>query len=243
MDTVTLAVFLAWLGGGFVAGVTTMGAALFAVPITAFFLPMQDTVLLSCLSLPFMQIVMVSMNLRSCRPAAILPLLAGTVPGSLAGLWILELLPDRTLRICVGAILVLFPVWHLAARVQPHGENGKAAALAGFLSGVLGTSTSFDGPPAAAYGLYAGWQPRIMLGTLGLYYLTRSVFQCCLQGFAGLYTESVLHYALWSAPAAMLGIVLAYPLAKRLSVVMMKRLLLTVIGLGGISCLLKALFW
>jgi len=108
---------------------------------------------------------------------------------------------------------------------------------------VLGTSTSFDGPPAAAYGLYAGWQPRIMLGTLGLYYLTRCVFQCCLQGFAGLYTESVLHYALWSAPAAMLGIVLAYPLAKRLSVVMMKRLLLTVIGLGGISCLLKALFW
>lgn len=37
MDTVTLAVFLSWLCGGFVAGVTSMGAALFAVPITAFF--------------------------------------------------------------------------------------------------------------------------------------------------------------------------------------------------------------
>ena len=152
MDTVTLAVFLSWLCGGFVAGVTSMGAALFAVPITAFFLPMQDAVLLSCLSLPFMMTAIVGLNVRACRLKSILPLLAGTVPGSVAGLWILEALPDRTLRICVGLILVLFPVWHLAARIKPRGENWRAALIAGFLSGVLGTSTSFDGPPAAAYG-------------------------------------------------------------------------------------------
>ena len=156
MDTVTLAVFLSWLCGGFVAGVTSMGAALFAVPITAFFLPMQAAVLLSCLSLPFMMIAIVGLNVRACRLKSILPLLAGTVPGSVAGLWILEALPDRTLRICVGLILVLFPVWHAAARIKPRGENWRAALAAGFLSGVLGTSTSFDGPPAAAYGLYAG---------------------------------------------------------------------------------------
>ena len=156
MDTVTLAVFLSWLCGGFVAGVTSMGAALFAVPITAFFLPMQDAVLLSCLSLPFMMIAIVGLNVRACRLKSILPLLAGTVPGSVAGLWILKALPDRTLRICVGLILVLFPVWHAAARIKPRGENWRAALAAGFLSGVLGTSTSFDGPPAAAYGLYAG---------------------------------------------------------------------------------------
>ena len=139
MDTVTLAVFLSWLCGGFVAGVTSMGAALFAVPITAFFLPMQDAVLLSCLSLPFMMIAIVGLNVRACRLKSILPLLAGTVPGSVAGLWILEALPARTLRICVGLILVLFPVWHAAARIKPRGENWRAALAAGFLSGVLGT--------------------------------------------------------------------------------------------------------
>ena len=74
MDTVTLAVFLSWLCGGFVAGVTSMGAALFAVPITAFFLPMQDAVLLSCLSLPFMMIAIVGLNVRACRLKSILPL-------------------------------------------------------------------------------------------------------------------------------------------------------------------------
>ena len=187
MDTVTLAVFLSWLCGGFVAGVTSMGAALFA------------------------------------------------------GLWILEALPDRTLRICVGLILVLFPFWHLAARIKPRGENWRAALIAGFLSGVLGTSTSFDGPPAAAYGLYAGWPPRVMLGTLGLYYFLRSAFQCFLQGYAGLYTDTVLHYAVWSASAAILGVILAHPVARHLSIGMMRRFLLTVIGLGGLSCLLKAL--
>ena len=185
MDTVTLAVFLSWLCGGFVAGVTSMGAALFAVPITAFFLPMQDAVLLSCLSLPFMMIAIVGLNVRACRLKSILPLLAGTVPGSVAGLWILEALPDRTLRICVGLILVLFPVWHAAARIKPRGENWRAALAAGFLSGVLGTSTSFDGPPAAAYGLYAGWPPSVMLGTLGLYYLLPAPFSASCRAMPG----------------------------------------------------------
>ena len=106
---------------------------------------------------------------------------------------------------------------------------------------MLGTSTSFDGPPAAAYGLYAGWPPSVMLGTLGLYYLLRSAFQCFLQGYAGLYTDTVLHYAVWSASAAILGVILAHPVARHLSIDMMRRFLLTVIGLGGLSCLLKAL--
>ena len=80
-----------------------------------------------------------------------------------------------------------------------------------------------------------------MLGTLGLYYFLRSAFQCFLQGYAGLYTDTVLHYAVWSASAAILGVILAHPVARHLSIGMMRRFLLTVIGLGGLSCLLKAL--
>ena len=45
---------MTWCLGGFLSGVCAMGAALFAVPVTALFLPMQDAILISCMTLPFM---------------------------------------------------------------------------------------------------------------------------------------------------------------------------------------------
>lgn len=59
---------MTWCLGGFLSGVCAMGAALFAVPVTALFLPMQDAILISCMTLPFMDMAM------SLLPSAFLPL-------------------------------------------------------------------------------------------------------------------------------------------------------------------------
>ena len=80
---------MTWCLGGFLSGVCAMGAALFAVPVTALFLPMQDAILISCMTLPFMDMAMSLFHLRFCRWKALIPLLLASVPGSIAGLWVI----------------------------------------------------------------------------------------------------------------------------------------------------------
>ena len=105
---------------------------------------------------------------------------------------------------------------------------------------MLGTSISFDGPPVGAYAVYAGWQPRVILGTLGVFWVVRGAFSWILQGASGLYTSHLLSLACWSIPATVLGLTIAYPISTRISAEAMRRLLLILLFLCGISCLAKA---
>ena len=49
MDFPSVIVFIAWLLGGFVSGLTGIGGAMLAVPLAAMFIPMHDVILLSCI--------------------------------------------------------------------------------------------------------------------------------------------------------------------------------------------------
>lgn len=141
---------MTWCLGGFLSGVCAMGAALFSVPVTALFLPMQDAILISCMTLPFMDMAMSLFHLRFCRWKALIPLLLASVPGSIAGLWVIANCPDRVLNLIVGIALLIFPFYTMHVHIESRKENWKAASIAGFTAGVLGTSISFDGPPVGA---------------------------------------------------------------------------------------------
>ena len=147
---------MTWCLGGFLSGVCAMGAALFAVPVTALFLPMQDAILISCMTLPFMDMAMSLFHMHFCRWKALIPLLLASVPGSIAGLWVIANCPDRVLNLIVGIALLVFPFYTMHVHIESREENWKAASIAGFTAGVLGTSISFDGPPVGAYAVYAG---------------------------------------------------------------------------------------
>ena len=231
---------MTWCLGGFLSGVCAMGAALFAVPVTALFLPMQDAILISCMTLPFMDMAMSLFHMHFCRWKALIPLLLASVPGYIDGLWVIANCPDRVLNLIVGIALLVFPFYTMHVHIESREENWKAASIAGFTAGVLGTSISFDGPPVGAYAVYAGWQPRVILGTLGVFWVVRGAFSWILQGASGLYTPHLLYLACWSIPATVLGLTIAYPISTRISAEAMRRLLLILLFLCGISCLVKA---
>ena len=99
---------------------------------------------------------------------------------------------------------------------------------------------SFDGPPIGAYGLCMGWEPRVFLGTLGVFFVIRGSFTVILQATAGFYTPEVLGYALYGAPGVILGTLLAFPVAKRIPQETFRKVLLVIIGVAGAVCLVRA---
>lgn len=242
MDFTSLFVFICWFAGGFVSGVTGIGGAMVAVPAAALMLPMHVVIPLSCILNAAMDGSLAFMHFRHCRVSALWPLLLGALPGSFAGLHILQMFSDAVLQGSVGVLLIVYVFWQRVAKAGSRKKDSWIlGGTAGFGAGLLGTAISFDGPPAGAYALYRGWEPRQVLGTLGIFFLVRSLFTCGLQAHAGFYTSQVLGYALYGIPACILGAVCAFPVVKHIRVELFRHALMGVIAVAGMVCLWQAL--
>lgn len=241
MDGILGLIVGAWFVGGFVSGVSGIGGALVAVPIAALFMPMHEVVVLSCILNVFMDGAIACMHFRHARTRSLLPMLLGALPGSVLGLAILRVIPGAWLQGLVGAFLLFFLWWQCAARVRRGaGEARLWGGAAGFGAGLLGTAISFDGPPIAAYGLYAGWTPRVFLGTLGVFFVLRGLLTCALQAGAGYYTPEIIRYACYGAPAVVLGTLCSFPVVRRIPAEAFRRVLLVIIALAAAVCLARA---
>ena len=96
-DVLDIFVFVCWFAGGFVSGVSGIGGTMFAFPFLALAIPMHALIPLSCLVCFFKDACMIAMHVRFCRFDAMPWLLLGAVPGSFAGVYLLQ--------ICSGAVL------------------------------------------------------------------------------------------------------------------------------------------
>ena len=141
MDFPSVIVFIAWLLGGFVSGLTGIGGAMLAVPLAAMFIPMHDVILLSCILNLAMDGTLTCMYLRHCRFSALAPLLAGAIPGAFIGLVILQAVSGRILQGGVGLLLLSYVCWQFFARRSGRERSSWAVgSIAGLGAGVLGTA-------------------------------------------------------------------------------------------------------
>ncbi|MFV0421072.1 sulfite exporter TauE/SafE family protein [Oleidesulfovibrio sp.] len=240
-DFLHLLVFGMWMIAGFVSGVSGVGGAMVALPVVATFIPMHVVIPLSCILTLVMDISIALMHFRHCRYSALRPMIAGCVPGAFAGLYILQIVSGAMLQGGVGLLLLFYVYWQCTYKVSTKsGESWSKGSLAGFGAGLLGTTISFDGPPVGAYGLYAGWSPRVFLGTLGVFFVARATMTCILQASAGMYTETVLSYAMYGIPATMIGTLLAFPVVRHINQQVFRRVLLFIITLAGMVCLVRS---
>ena len=179
-----ICVFLAWIAGGFVSGVSGIGGAMVAFPFLAMLLPVHEAIALTCIVNMVMDICLASLHFRFCRVSALWPMLLASVPGSFAGLYILQICSGPVLQGAVGLLLLYYVYWQKTFRVRGTIAHPRAlGAVAGFGSGLLGTAIAFDGPPVGAYGLCMGWEPRVLLGTLGVFFVLRATVTLVLRAW------------------------------------------------------------
>ena len=210
-----ICVFLAWIAGGFVSGVSGIGGAMVAFPFLVMLLPVHEVIALTCIVNMVMDLCLAGLHFRFCRPV---------------------------LQGAVGLLLLYYVYWQKTFRARGSIAHPRAlGAVAGFGSGLLGTAIAFDGPPVGAYGLCMGWEPRVLLGTLGVFFVLRATVTLALQGMAGFYTPTVLTCAMYGAPGVILGTCIAFPVVKHISQQAFRKVLLCVIAVAGVVCLVRAL--
>jgi uncharacterized membrane protein YfcA len=164
--------------------------------------------------------------------------LAGRVPGALAGAWLLGLMPDRWLSVVIGGV-VLFAVATIALGwVIPF--NAGTQGLAGFASGVTGTTTAIGGPPLAM--LYRERKGPELRSTLAAIFLVGLVINLSALGVNGqLRTEEVL-IGLSLVPGTVVGFLVSSRVRKHVDGQRLKTAILVVCGAAALSLLARTLW-
>ncbi len=237
---------LAWAAGALVVfvaslvmGLTGFGIALVAMAFLPYVMPPATAiVLLTIYALVFSLIVVVQLR-RDLTPRALTDLVAGTIVGTPAGVWLLASLPPSLLNRLIGAVLVLVVVLELR-RVLPARLAGRGWGLgAGFLAGLVGGAVGTPGPPVIVYATTQGWSPRTLKANLmGFFVLNQGVI---LLGYwwAGLLTAPVWRLTAAYALPALAGVAAGIALFGRLDAARFRRVVFALLLVSGLVLLLR----
>jgi uncharacterized protein len=167
---VILAAIAAFVGA-FVQSASGMGFALVLSPALFAVMDPEEAVT-AVLILGAVLCALVLFESRRVGTHGLGRLLVPAVPGLLVGLVVLAALSKSALQIGVGVVVIAAALWQLR-----HGAAALRlnAVVAGFLSGVLTTSISVNGPPLALWLESERVEPAVFRATLAAAFLILDV--------------------------------------------------------------------
>jgi len=167
-------------------------------------------------------------------------LLPGAILGIAAGGLLAGYVDDRIVRIFVGAIAVLFPLY---AIFKPHGgdafiQNNRPL---GFISGIVAGFTSFiahaGGPPFQAYAIPQNLDKQIYAGTAVMFFFVVNFVKVLPYAMLGQFDQTNLTTSLILIPIAPFGVLFGAWLVKRIDQQLFYRILYGLIFAVGLKLL------
>ena len=231
-----------WLLGGFVHGVTSIGASMVAMPLITFITAPKEAILIACISSGVVPLALSVIYRKSILWKETLWMSAGCLVGIPSGVAMLTRLSGPMLLFAIGVMLLFFVAWQtLSHRVRATLPFHPAAALlAGFLGAFLTASTSLGGPAAAVYAAFRGWEQKHALASTSMYFNFVNGSVVLMQWHSGLYDEGVFDAVSISLTAAVLGVIASIPVVRRMPQATFRKLLLLMIFFSGVTLVGRA---
>jgi uncharacterized membrane protein YfcA len=226
----------------FLGGVTGFGYSLVATPLLlldGYSLPFVVT---ANLALAFVTRISVAVRFRrSASPPRVVALIGGAVPGLWLGVLVLGAVDATTIKVAAG-IVTMIAAALLARSVNappPRRTIPGAAAVAGFLGGFLGASTSLNGVAPVLLLARDKASPRSFLADLAMYFVgANAIGLAILAARHTLATDAFSPAFLVWLPGSLLGNWLGTTLGPRLPERAFRRLTLAIVFVaGGVTAL------
>lgn len=218
MPSHTLLVILIVLVATGVRSTFGFGESLLAVPLLAFFMPVQTAAPLAVLLSITVATVILIQDWKKIHFRSAISLVLATCLGIPFGLLLLAGGDQMILKVILALLLIAFASASLAGlnRWQLHSDHRGWLLGCGFCAGVLGGAFGMNGPPLVVYGALRRWPAPQFRATLQGYFLPASAL--CMLGYwrAGLWTHTVTHDYLLSLPVLLPVIFLGRWLNQRI---------------------------
>ncbi|WP_255770268.1 sulfite exporter TauE/SafE family protein [Pseudarthrobacter sulfonivorans] len=205
------------------------GMGMLAAPVIAMVDPtlLPATLILLALLLTVMVTVRErqSLDLRGTGWA-----LAGRIPGSFLGAWLVTALSREGLAWVVAGVVLAGLV--LALRGWAPRPVPATLIAAGAASGIMGTATSIGGPPMAL--VWQGHDGPRLRGTMSAFFMVGSAISMGMLWINGAVTSHMLVLALWMVPAAVGGYAASRYVNRFLNATRLKALVLGASAVGSL---------
>ncbi|MGY6500694.1 MAG: TSUP family transporter [Acidimicrobiales bacterium] len=195
-----VAILLAVVLGATIQGAIGFGMNLIAVPVLALAAPETLPVAAILLGVPI-SLSMVRYERASVDRRGIAWIIAGRVPGSIAGAAIVALASTQQLKVVVGVVVLALVGLSLAAPPVPLRPSTQAGA--GAVSGITGTAAGIGGPPIAL--LYQHATGPTMRSTLAASFFLGTILSLTMLGLSGSIGRDGLVVGAACAPFVLLG--------------------------------------
>ncbi len=227
----------AWLAGAVVIvaahvvfGIAGFGTGLVAMAFLPFLmLPSDAVVLMTVLTIVFAVLIFIPLR-REFEPRGIVGLIAGSLLGTPAGVWILAVAPADVVNRLIGLMLVLVVALEFAGKFPRRLHARGWGVGAGILAGLLGGAVGLPGPPTIVYCATQGWSPR-----------TFKAQGVILLGYwiAGLVTPEVVRLTGAYIIPALAGTVFGMSLFHRIDPVRFRRIVFALLFVSGAILLVR----
>jgi uncharacterized membrane protein YfcA len=219
------------------------GEALIAVPLLAFFMPVRVAAPLAVLLSTTVAAVVVAQDWKHIHLRSAAGLVGATVFGIPLGLLLLTGAHQQLVKAILGILIVLFALFLLKARdaFRLEHEHKPLLLLSGFVAGILGGAFGMNGPPLVVYGSLRRWSPQQFRATLQAYFLPASALGLIGYLSTGLWTRTVTHEFLISAPVMLPAVLLGRAINHRFSGVTFLKYLYGGLVLIGVMLIAEAI--
>jgi uncharacterized membrane protein YfcA len=236
LSVVAGAVFFA----SFVQVLAGFGFGLLSVPVMTLAISPREAVVVSTL----VGITVTTWQAWHFRRDAVLPLsrrmVAAAYAGMPLGLWVFVSVGEDTLRIVLGSA-ILVSVVLLARGLNLHHVGPALDVSAGFISGVLNTSVSTNGPPLVFTLQARQLPPAAFRATIVRVFAWSAIAALVLFVAAGKVTHDGLVAAGFALPAMWLGQLAGFPFRRHFHAARFRVLVLVLLALAAVSTIVAAL--
>ncbi len=223
--------------------VSGFGFALVATSLLALAMPVSDAVvILSFVSIPSTTLTWRQLG-DHADSAQLRRLIAWTLPGLPLGLIVHATVPDRPMRLILALVILLAVALLVTGWSVPVRHVAVADAAAGFVAGVLNTSTGTNGPPLVFDLASQGVGPDRMRATLSGVFAFSGVATVALFAVEGSLDAKALVIGATAMPFAVVGQLIGTRVSARVSEPMFRRMTFVLLVATATSTGVKALFF
>lgn len=201
-----VAISLLAFGAAFVGTISGFGFALLIVPPLSFVVGPKEAVILSnVLGCSWLMTMFVRLRQEVVWRSA-LPLIVAAFAGMPFGLVILAVVSGRVLQGMLGVVVLVatFLVWK---GVRINSQHRAFDIVAGFISGVLNTSTSMNGPPIVLHLQNKELAPGPFRATIAAFFVASALVTLALYTASGRIGQYELQAAALGLPGLAFGYV------------------------------------
>lgn len=232
-----VAIFVSVFAGAFVQGSIGFGLNLVAAPVIVVFAPDAVPAASIILALP-MTLGSALRERTHIDHAAVAWTTLGRLPGVLLGAWLVSRLAPEALSLMIGGIVVLAVV--MSAVSISISIDRRSQAAAGFLGGLMGTTSSVGGPPMAL--LYQHEPGPTVRSTLGATFMVGIACSLLALGVVGEVSAFHWRFGATMVPAVLLGLFASRFAHARLDAGWLRPCVLAFSALAGIGVVARGLF-